>query len=559
MTTAGSEPQANASATTTTTTPTTETPPRLSPTPASPRGGRDGDGDGNGSSWQRQGRSAAGPRRGRAGIVAVLVVSLLLAGVARDWGRSLRGGGGRQDLSGATTNQSLANMNSFALALLLGGLRGPLVMVLWTQSETLKNEKNLEDFDTYVEWIRLLQPEFDTVHIFQVWNKAYNVSVQMASWANKYATILDAVEYARKVLDQRPGNINMVYAIASIYFDKLGGAAEKDYYKRRVREESLPHADKQKLQRTDPGWRPLKLDAILDQQGRILPHMLRATNPRPADLAPDSEWNTGAELQYLEPYQPFPYGASALALAYNYHKQAQVLQTVGKQRHANLSDVVVDSRPALALKGWAEDEWERGRRFEMQAFNVAAPTERTDMELPTAGIAVDAPPTEQSVLPQAIDSLDLGARVALHAVEEYQRHLRGFTLNLATYQSHIDSMHAMEAMMRADADYLRAMLAQAPADRQKLLDSAANHYRDTIAKNLLVILRYYTNEDLARAVLPQGMTRNDIDKLSLEQRMAAYLQLRRASNPQIDGDAEDRGEYERYLERAQLRLQRMGK
>ena len=62
-------------------------------------------------------------------------------------------------------------MNSYALALMLGGLRGPLVMMLWTSSETQKQDKNLEDFDTKVELIRLLQPEFDSVHIFQVWNK----------------------------------------------------------------------------------------------------------------------------------------------------------------------------------------------------------------------------------------------------------------------------------------------------------------------------------------------------------------------------------------------------
>src|SRR3954468_12663058 len=161
----------------------------------------------------------------------VMLVALLLAGVARNWAQGLRTNP-NEIISGDAGQSSLANMNSFSLALLLGGLRGPLVMFLWTSSENLKNEKNLEDFDTYVEWIRLLQPEFDTVHIFQVWNKAYNVSVQMASWANKYTTILDAIEYAQRVLQSRPDNINMVYNIASIYFDKLGNAAEKDYYKR---------------------------------------------------------------------------------------------------------------------------------------------------------------------------------------------------------------------------------------------------------------------------------------------------------------------------------------
>src|SRR5204863_270247 len=147
----------------------------------------------------------------------------------------------------AGAGSSLSAMNSFALALLLGGLRGPLVMFLWTSSESQKTERNLEDFDTKVEWIRMLQPEFDTVHIFQIWNKAYNISVQMASLANKYRTIIDAIDYARSVDQERPNNINILYAIGSVFGDKLGDSAEKAYYTKRVREESLPHAVRQKL------------------------------------------------------------------------------------------------------------------------------------------------------------------------------------------------------------------------------------------------------------------------------------------------------------------------
>ena len=200
-----------------------------------------------------------GGRGGRAAIVAVLVVSLVLAGVTRDWSRAMRHN--EQDLaSGLTATSSLANMNSFSLALLLGGLRGPLVMFLWTNSENLKNEKNLEGFDTAVEWIRLLQPEFDSVHIFQMWNKAYNISVQMASNANKYTTILDALEYGTEVARSRPNNVSILYQIGSLYFDKLAGSTEKAYYTKRVRDESRPHAARQKLARSDPGWRRLELD-----------------------------------------------------------------------------------------------------------------------------------------------------------------------------------------------------------------------------------------------------------------------------------------------------------
>src|SRR3954447_630678 len=108
--------------------------------------------------------------------VAVLIIALIGSGLTRNWADSVRG---EPIVASAASGRSLSGMNSYALALLLGGLRGPLVMFLWSSSESQKTENNLEDFDSKVEWIRLLQPEFDTVHIFQIWNKAYNISVKM--------------------------------------------------------------------------------------------------------------------------------------------------------------------------------------------------------------------------------------------------------------------------------------------------------------------------------------------------------------------------------------------
>ena len=406
--------------------------------------------------------------RGRVGIVIVMVVSIALAGVASSWARRLRTG--PADLAaGQSSQSSLANMNSFSLALLLGGLRGPLVMFLWTNSENLKNEKNLEDFDTYVEWIRLLQPEFDTVHIFQVWNKAYNISVQMAAVGNKYITILDALDYAKKVEASRPNNVSMIYQIGSIFYDKLGNSQEKDYYRSACREESKPHAAKQKLAKNDPGWRRLELDPVLDDKGMLLPATLRPRTQRPATLPANAngQWVNGAELQFLEPYQPFPYGVSTMAFGYNYHKQAQVLQMLGRQMHANLSETVVDSRPALALKAWSEDEWERGRRLELKALNAVAPgPERGMLELPTASVTVAAPLTDKAALSEAIFSYDLAARLSRDAYEDYFRHIREYAQNYQTYQSHMDSMRGQEPLLAADRDYLKAMIAPDDADAQ---------------------------------------------------------------------------------------------
>src|SRR4051794_25551331 len=178
-------------------------------------------------------------RRSRVLIVIVMIVALLISAVTRDWARAMRVNNVEgQPVGDAGAGNSLANMNSYALALLLGGLRGPLVMILWSSSESQKADKDLEDFDTKVEWIRLLQPEFDSVHIFQIWNKAYNISVQMASLTNKYSAILDALDYAERIGKQRPNNINIELAVADVYFNKLGLSGEKEYYRKRVREET---------------------------------------------------------------------------------------------------------------------------------------------------------------------------------------------------------------------------------------------------------------------------------------------------------------------------------
>ena len=136
----------------------------------------------------------------------------------------------------------------------------------------------------------------------------------------------NALDYAHRVEEQRPNNISMLYQIGSIYGDKLGGSSEKAYYKKRVRDETRPHATRQKLSRTDPGWRRLELDPMLDDKGNILPDLLKPKYPRPANLPADKEFLDGSTLQYLSNYQPFKYGISALGLAYNYEKRAQILQ-----------------------------------------------------------------------------------------------------------------------------------------------------------------------------------------------------------------------------------------
>lgn len=486
------------------------------------------------------GGSMSGSRmRGRVTIIAVMVIALVAAGFTRHVAEAQRG----RPAAGTTqTGGNLSNMNSFALALLLGGLRGPLVMILWTSSEAQKSEKNLEDFDTKVEWIRMLQPEFDTVHIFQIWNKAYNISVQMASNANKYITILDAIEYAKSVDEERPNNINIIYQIGSVYFDKLGGASEKAYYRKRVREETLPRAKGAKVNRSDPDWRPLKMDPMLDAKGMILP-----------------EYQD--ELKHLVQFQPFPYGLSPQALGYNYFKRAQLLQDAG-QRHTQISDLVIDSRPGLSLRMWAEEELERGRNVELAAFGKEIPTDpeqRFQKELPTADVALTAAPAPGAVR-EALYSYQRAAQLLEDAQREYERHLLKHAVNRSTYEFHLEHIKNLLHLARGDHDFLAAQLASG-SERERLAASAAEHYRKALQQAEYMLVRYHLDDQFTSELFPPGTSRMNLENVPPEMYRQILLRNRELlRRPGVyDQHAEDRVEYESYADRAAIRLTQLEK
>ncbi len=506
----------------------------------------------------RPGAARAGSSRGRAGIIVVMILSLLASAGARFWADRQR----ESDIPNhgeASAGTSLSNMDSFALGLLLGGLRGPLVMFLWTQSESQKTEKNLEGFDTQIEWIRLLQPEFDTVHIFEIWNKAYNISVQMASLANKYTVILDALDYAHSVDREKPDDINILAAMGQLYFDKLGNSSEKLYYRRRVRSETLPHPVAARPS-NDPGWRRLRLDPMLDSNFNLLANLIapKPGRARPADLPANQEWNDGAELQYLAAWQPFNDGVSPFALAYNYYKRAEVLQSTEQQR-AQLSDMVIDSRPALSLKNWADEEWEQGRRREAQAFGLVVPEDRDALEQLTAGFGLDRPIADRHAAELAAFAYNRAVDLVPAALAEYVRHISNDPRNMETYRSHMDDLRSERELCAADRDYLAAMLSP-PDARAALIASAKQHYLASVYHNEMTELKYFTDAQYLTEALPRGYTRfktgdqPGIDDMTPAQIGQAALKVDQARAKNRDSHDEDRKEYDDYILHADTRV-----
>lgn len=500
-------------------------------------------------------------RRGRTFLVVALICALLLTGAVQSVATQQR----KHLLKGDASQggSSLATMDSYALALLLGGLRGPLVMFLWMQSEASKAARDLEGVETQIEWIRLLQPEFDTVHLFQIWNKAYNISAQIAGWAGKYRIIADAIDYITAVDRQRPDNIHMLTAMGGVYNDKLGGSFEKAYYDRRVREDTKFREEP--ASRFGPSRRT-RVASMLNPDGTIREALLQPRFPVSSTQPAGAEPYDGSELQFLKRYQPFAYGLSPRALGYNYLKRAQTLQVMTGQMHMQISPMVIDSRPALTMRQWADAEWDRAIAAEGRLLNVQTPVDRFEAFVATGkgnplALSAEDLKARDAARREALDASTLSIRVMQDALVEFNRHLANpeYQIHVAMYASHLDHLNAAIALAQADLTLLKAQDVE-QAQKQKLVAEAQGLYRKAIRGFLIVRLKYYSDRTVYGPFMPPGSTLKAVDDLSDEQLQRFTAMVRKAvEGIEYHQFTDDLKEYDSYLTRAETRLGMLGR
>lgn len=502
--------------------------------------------------------------RGRAGIAVVLLAGLLVSGLLRGMALDFQATNiGARGLG--SSRGTLANMNSYALALLLGGLRGPLVMFLWTTSENQKTDRDLEDLDTKIEWIRMLQPEFDTVHLFQMWNKAYNLSVMMASPANKYTVIMEAIGYGMKVDEERPGDLNILQAIGSIYEGKLSAKnlPEAPFYIRQFREESMTDANRRSVYPDDARsfHRLSQMQPLLNEDNTLKRELISPARTRPPQLAPGTIYNDGSPLQYLAEYGRFPYGVPPQAMAFNYAKRAQVAMDSEGQKPLQLSSMVIDSQPGLLLKLWGEDEVYRGHELSARGFGLKLTDDILKNGQVLAEVPLDHPVADRAALDGALFSYGLAVRLCEQATREIHRHVDKpqYSARITLYQSHLDDLRGMELISKGDHDYLAACIATGP-QRTALMRSAMDSYQQamiTIERN---VLEHYTedvvlshpdflpgyNDRLKLSSLPADMVTPAFDRaIAIVQRLGVN-----GANSYQD----ERTEYGRLISRCRIRV-----
>ncbi len=251
----------------------------------------------------------------------------------------------------------------------------------------------------------------------------------------------------------------------------------------------------------------------------------------------------------------------------------------GRQKPVQMSASVVDSKPAVELRQWGEDEWERGRDSEMEAYGKTLspeqanagpgtlPQTRSEKEAVTQSIRIgdplgDSEATRQAVA-SALYSYALTAQLCRDSRAEYIRHLsssgENYINRIMDYSSTIDSLKSEESLVLGDHDFLLAATLGDGPERRKLMASSLGHYRDAVLSYKYLMLRYYMPVEVLEPLLaPYGYTRTTLHQFLLDKPKdfeAFYTKMTDRLNVPGVGDmnAVERDDYLLYIDRAAAR------
>jgi hypothetical protein len=281
------------------------------------------------------------------------------------------------------------------------------------------------------------------------------------------------------------------------------------------------------------------MDVMLNERGELLPQYAK-------------------EFIHMGALGPMPYGVSPFARAYDYAKRAQVVWRDTGVQPKQVSEAVIDSRPGLELKAWAEEELMLARRQELTAYHVPVPVERFASELPTAGVRPDQAVAQPFAVPAALYGYAQCAKLTQAALDDYNLHMNDarFAGRRLTYQSHLDHLDGLSKLAAGDRDYLTAVTLPG-ADRQALFSQARASYLAAWDRFQRIIVLYYIDEELLKRIYPAG--RDALLNLSdpaerWKQVEAIDAQLATPAYRGGDAYREDRDEYLAYSRRIVARL-----
>jgi hypothetical protein len=119
-----------------------------------------------------------------------------------------------------------------AMNLVLLGMRGVAVNLLFTEFEKQKDAKQWFEMQNTTESIVRLQPHFERVWEMNGWNLAYNTSAEWDGVEDRYYWVKMGGLFLKRGVEQNRKSTHLQYHVANIYQKKIGIADEAKFYRK---------------------------------------------------------------------------------------------------------------------------------------------------------------------------------------------------------------------------------------------------------------------------------------------------------------------------------------
>jgi hypothetical protein len=112
------------------------------------------------------------------------------------------------------------------------GLRGVAVNLLWGKANHYKKVEDWDNLSATLSQLANLQPNFITFWKFQAWNLSYNVSVEFDDYHDRYAKVIEGINFLTRGERYNIGNAQLLWDLGWFIGQKIGRADEHVQYRR---------------------------------------------------------------------------------------------------------------------------------------------------------------------------------------------------------------------------------------------------------------------------------------------------------------------------------------
>ncbi|HEY0982603.1 hypothetical protein, partial [Schlesneria sp.] len=122
--------------------------------------------------------------------------------------------------------------SSAAMNLVLLGMRGMAVNLLWMDLDQQKDMKRWAEMQATTESIVRLQPHYEKVWDFNGWNLAYNTSAEWDAVPDRYYWVKQGAKFLKRGVERNKRSTELHYRTGKVIQHKIGYADEAADYRR---------------------------------------------------------------------------------------------------------------------------------------------------------------------------------------------------------------------------------------------------------------------------------------------------------------------------------------